>query len=152
MTRLGKRGTDLDAGEAFTLAASAARGATASTNGTAVYMAGERRRFFVLLNVTAAATDVDDTLDVYVDFSLDDSTYYNGGRFTRCLGNGGAKKFFAVWDPTTPGTADIAVTTDAAVSTIRPSVFGPYIRLRWVIVDPGAGAASFTFSVTGFAL
>ena len=152
MSRIGNRGTDLDQGETFTLAASAARGATAVTNGTAVYFGGERQRFIVFLNVTAAATDVTDTLDVYVDFSLDDVTFYNGGHFTQVLGDGGVKAFYMVFDPSNPGTAGIAVATDAAVNTVRPALIGPYVRARWVIVNPGGGAASFTFSITGYAL
>lgn len=152
MPRMGNRGLDLDKGESFTLAASAARTATAGTNGTAYCFDGERHRYIVILNVTAAATDVDDTLDVYVDWSLDDVTYFNGGHFTQVLGNGGVKSFYMVFDPSAPGTAGVALATDAAVNTVRPSLFGPYMRARWVIVNPGAGAASFTFSVLGYAL
>jgi hypothetical protein len=152
MPEIGNRGVDLNQGEAFTLKASAAVGATAGTNGTGVYLAGERLRFIVILDVTAAATDVTDTLDVYVDFSLDDVTYYNGGHFTQVLGNGGAVSFYMVFDAGGPGTAGVAITSDAAANTVRPSLFGPYIRTRYVIVDPGAGAASFTFSVKGYAI
>ena len=151
MPNIGSRGTDLLQGETVTLAASAARGATAGTNGTEVFLAGERKRFIFILDVTAAATDVDDTLDVYIDWSLDNVTYYNGSHFTQVLGNGGAKAFYHVFDASNPGTAGIAVSTDAAVNTVRPSLFGPYVRLRWVIVDPGGAAASFTFSVIGYA-
>ena len=151
MPRMGNRGVDLDQGETFTLAASGARTATAVTYGTAVYFGGERQRFIVFLDVTAAATDIDDTLDVYIDFSLDNVTFYNGGHYTQVLGNGGVKSFYMVFDPSAPGTAGIAVATDAAVNTVRPAMIGPYIRARWVIVNPGGGAASFTFSVLGFA-
>jgi len=151
MPNIGSRGTDLLQGETVTLAASAARGATAGTNGTEVFLAGERKRFIFILDVTAAATDVDDTLDVYVDWSLDNVTYYNGGHFTQVLGNGGAVSFYMVFDPSAGVATDVDVTADQAVSTVVPSLFGPYVRLRWVIVDPGAGAASFTFSVIGYA-
>jgi len=152
MPEISSRGVDLQQGEVVTLAASAARGATAGTNGTEVYIGGERRRYIFILAVTAAATDVDDTLDVYVDWSLDNVTYYNGAHYTQVLGNGGAKSFYVVFDPSAPGTAGVALSTDAAVNTVRPSLFGPYARLRWVIVDPGVGVASFTFSVIGYAL
>lgn len=146
-----ERGVNLEQGEGITLIESAARGATAGTNGTAVYIAGERKRYIFILAVTAAATDVNDTLDVYVDWSLDNSTYYNGGHFTQVLGNGGAKSEYMVFDTTTPGTSAIAISSDAASGAVRPQIFGPYVRLRYVIVDPGAGAASFTFSVIGYA-
>ena len=146
------RGYDLKQGEVLTLKASSIVTATAGTNGTAVYVGGERHRYIFILAVTAAATEVDDTLNVFVDWSIDGTTYYNGGHFTPVLGNGGVKSFFMVFDPSNPGTADIAVATDAADSTVRPSLFGAYVRARWVEVDAGGGASSFTFSVIGYAL
>ena len=152
MSVMSARGVNIEQGEVVTLKASSAVTASAGTNGTAVAILGERRRYIFILAVTAAATEVDDTLNVYVDWSLDNVTYYNGGHFTPVLGNGGAKSFFMVFDPSAPGTADIAVTTDAANSTVRPSLFGAYVRARWVEVDAGGGASSFTFSVIGYAL
>jgi hypothetical protein len=146
------RGADLKQGEVLTLKASSIVTATAGTNGTAVYVGGERTRYIFILAVTAAATEVDDTLNVFIDWSIDGTTYYNGGHFTPVLGNGGVKSFYMVFDPTTPGAADIAVTTDAANSTVRPSLFGAYVRARWVEVDAGGVASSFTFSVIGYAL
>jgi hypothetical protein len=146
------RGANLKQGEVLTLKASSVVTATAGTNGTAVYVGGERTRYIFILAVTAAATEVDDTLNVFIDWSIDGTTYYNGGHFTPVLGNGGVKSFYMVFDPTTPGTADIAVTTDAANSTVRPSLFGAYVRARWVEVDAGGVASSFTFSVIGYAL
>lgn len=146
------RGANLRQGETITLKASGAVTATAGTNGTAVFIGGERTRYIFFLDVTAAATDVDDTLDCYIDWSIDNVTYYNGAHFTQVLGNGGVKSFFVVFDPSNPGTAGIATTADAAVNTVRPSLFGPYVRTRYVVVNPGAGAASFTFSVIGYAL
>lgn len=148
----GLRGVELIQGETFSLAASAARTATAGTNGTAVYFGGERRRLIVLLDVTNCDTDANDTLDVYLDWSFDDVTYYNGAHFTQKVGTDAAFKEYAVFDTTTPGTSTIDVTSDAAVSTVRPQVFGAYLRARWVIVNPGGSAASFTFSVTGWAV
>jgi hypothetical protein len=142
----------LKQGEVITLKASGAVIATAGTNGTAVYIGGERERYIFILAVTAAATDVDDTLDCYIDWSIDNVTYYNGGHFTQVLGNGGVKAFYMVFDPTTPGATDIACSADLAVSTVLPSLFGAYVRTRYVVVNPGAGAASFTFSVIGYAL
>ena len=148
----GSRGAQLHKGEAITLFASAARGATAGTNGTAVQINGERRRYIFILRVTAAATDVDDTLDAFVDWSLDGTTYFNGGHFTQVLGNGGVKSFYMVFDPSNPGVLAIDATADAAAAAVRPALFGAYVRGRYVVVDPGAGAASFTFSLTGYAL
>jgi hypothetical protein len=152
MAIIGSRGVNLEAGEAFTLKASSALGDTAGTNGTGVYIGGERQRYIVVLDVTAGATDAADILNVFIDWSLDDVTYFNGGHFTPVLGNAAVKAFFMVFDPSAPGTADIAITSDAANSTVRPSLFGPYIRARWIIVDGGGHLESFTFSVKGYAI
>jgi hypothetical protein len=48
--------------------------------------------------------------------------------------------------------ADIAFVTDAASGAVRPSLFGPYARARWAIVDGGGGDTSHTFSVSLYAV
>ncbi len=145
------RGVDLTQGETITLAASAAR--TASANGTGVFVGGERKRFIVVNAITASATAAGDTLDVYVDFSLDNTTWYNAVHFTQQAGNGAARTEYAVLDPTTPGISVINVTTDAAAAAVRPALFGPYIRARWALVDGGGDAnTSHTFSVIAYAI
>jgi len=145
----GSRGSKLNAGEVVTLFASAARTVTAGVNGTAVYIGGERLRYMFILAVTAAATDAADTLDVYIDWSIDGVTYYNGGHFTQCLGTGGAVAYCMAFDPSAGLTTDVALAADAAVSTVRPSLFGAYVRGRYTIVDADADA-SFTFSLIGY--
>ncbi len=146
----GLRGVELVQGEAITLAASAAR--TAGANGTAVFLGGERQRFVFLLSVTASATDAGDTLDVYIDWSLDNVTWLNGGHFGQQAGNGAAKKEWMTFDPTNPGTSSIAVTSDAAAGAVRPGVLGPYVRARWAIADSGDANQSHTFSVVGYGI
>lgn len=145
----GPRGVELVQGETITLAASAAH--TASANGTAVQINGERRRFIIVNRITASATDAGDTLDVYVDCSLDGTTWYNAVHFTQQAGNGAARTEYAVLDPSNPGTSVINVTADAAAAAVRPALFGPYIRARWAIVDSGDGNSSHTFSVIAYA-
>jgi hypothetical protein len=148
------RGKNLEQGETITLFASAARTVTAGTNGTAVYVGGERKKYVFLLTLTAAATEVGDTLDVYVDWSIDGTTYVNGAHFTQILGNGAdAQSYYAVFDATTPGTAVIDATSDAAAAAVRPGLFGAYVRGRYVVVEANANAnASFTFSLIGYAI
>jgi hypothetical protein len=136
------------AGLAVTLAASAAR--TLGANGTAVTGCGWFRRLIVLLDVTAAAADAGDTLDVFVDGSVDNLTWFNMAHFPQVLGNGGAKKFVAVLDPSNPGTSVFDVSSDASAGAQRPALFAPYLRVRWAIADSGDGDQSFTFSVTGY--
>jgi hypothetical protein len=153
MTMRGPRGSNLLQGEVITLAALAAR--TAGANGTAVNIAGERRRFVIVNAITVSATDAADTLDVYVDFSLDSAIWYNAVHFTQRAGNLPAtpRTEYAVLDPSNPGTAVINVTADAAAAAVRPALFGPYIRARWAIVDAGgAGDQSHTFSVIAYAV
>lgn len=145
-----ERGVNLEQGEDITLFASAARGASAGTNGTAVEIRGERLSYTFILNVTAAATDVTDTLDVYIDTLFGTATWINCAHFTQCLGNGGAVAYFTVIVPTSMITTD-AVATDCGAGVAR-GVVGSQFRGRYVIVDPGAGAASFTFSLTGYAI
>ncbi len=153
MTIKGPRGVELLAGEAITIFAATTTAAATTTNGTAVYVGGERSRYIFLLNVTAAATDADDTLDVYIDWSLDGTTYINGGHFTQVLGNGGVKKYYMIFDPSAPGTSVIDATSDAASGAVRPAMFGMYVRGRYVCAEgAGGGASGFTFAVSGYAI
>jgi hypothetical protein len=145
------RGIDLLQGEAFTLAASAAR--TADANGDWVFFGGERSRFVFLLDITASATDAGDTLDVYIDVSFDGTnSAANAVHFTQQAGNGAAATEYAVLDTTAPGTSVVTATADAAAGDVRPALFGAYYRARWAVVDSGDANSSHTFSVTGYAI
>lgn len=147
----GPRGVELLQGESITLAASAAR--TTGANGTAVFVGGERGRFLIVNAITASATEAGDTLDVYVDFSLDNVTWYNAIHFTQQAGNGAARTEFAVLDPANPGTSVINITSDAAAGAVRPALFGAYVRARWAIADvTTTGNQSHTFAITAYAL
>ena len=144
------RGVDLTQGEAIALSASSSKVATG--DGTGVFIGGERKRFIVINAITASATAAGDTADVYVDFSLDNVTWYNAVHFTQQAGNGAARTEYAVLDPSAPAAVIIDVTTDAASGVTRPSLFGPYMRARWVLVDGGGGDTSHTFSVIAYAI
>lgn len=135
--------------QSITLAASAAR--TTSANGTAVSGLAPYRRTIAVCTITASATDAGDTLDVYVDVSMDGTTWINAVHFTQQAGNGSAKTMYAVLDPANPGTSVIDVTSDAASGAVRPALWGPYMRARWALVDGSANAnTSHTFSVTAY--
>jgi len=75
-----------------TLQASAAQTATGA--GTAVYLPGMVNGFVFELDLTAAATEVGDTLDVFVQTLVDGTNYVDIAHFTQCLGNGGAKRYY----------------------------------------------------------
>jgi hypothetical protein len=148
----GPRGIELVQGEQFVLEPSSAH-VTIGTNtiGTnRYYVYGERARYIFQCNLTAAANLVGDTLDVYIDAELPDGAWGNAIHFPQMLGNGGAKDYYAVLDASNPGTACIDVTSDAAVNTVRPAVFGPSFRVRYTIA--GGGAQSFTFAVQVYAI
>lgn len=98
------------------------------------------------LNLTAAATDAGDTLDVYVQTTLDaGSSWVDIYHFTQMLGNGGAKKYFGKLQ------ADAALTEFENGSSLSAaggrSIFGDSYRVRWEITDASTQNASFTFSV-----
>lgn len=137
---------------AVTLAASTTDAvAGAGKTLTAVTGLGIYKQLEILLNVTAAAAAAGDTLDVYIDTSIDGGTsIVNVAHFTQVLGNGGAKKFYATLDPSNPGTAVIAVGSDCAAGVVRPSFFGDWMQVRYTIVDGGAHGQSFTFAVTAY--
>jgi hypothetical protein len=142
-----ERGVNLEQGEAISLFASAARTASAGTNGAAVIIQGERCIYTWILDVTAAAVAANDTLDVYVDSLFGAATWINVAHFTQVLGNGGVKQFYTVTVPSGMATTD--ATTDCAAGVAR-GVIGSQFRGRYVIVN--GTAASFTFSLTGYAL
>jgi len=134
------------------LQASKTVSAAGSANEAAVTGLGAYKQALILLDVTAAAAASGDTLDVYVDtLAADGATWLNVVHFTQVLGHGGAKQFWAVLDPGgAPGTAVIAVATDANAGVVRPSMFTDQLRVRHVVADGGAHGQSFTFSVTAF--
>lgn len=110
---------------------------------------GGFHRFEAVLNVTAAATEVGDTLDVFVDCSPDGgTTWINIVHFTQVLGNGGPLTFLAISDDTT-GMEENVTSALAAGAVPRP-LLGNAIRVRHTAVDANANAnAVFAFTVTG---
>jgi hypothetical protein len=110
---------------------------TATGTGTIEADMPETASLMCMLDVTAAATDVDDTLDVFIQ------TRVSGGLAT--LGNGGAKRYYAALGNLL-GQAMFENGTALGAGALR-NIVGDLWRCRWAIVDPGAGAASFTFSV-----
>lgn len=99
------------------------------------------------LNLTAAATDAADTLDVYVDTSMDGGTLWiNIIHFTQLLGNGGAKRETMAINPRgNVGTAPTVTAADLAAAGVRHLLGGQY-RVRYAQVDANANAV-FTFTV-----
>jgi hypothetical protein len=127
------------------LQASAAK--TATGTGTAVSGMGDYRAIEFQCALTAAATASDDTLDVYVQTTLDNGTTWTDVvHFTQMLGDGGAKRYIAkiVWDAALTEFENATALGAAA----QRSLMGDQYRVRWAIVDANTQNASFTFSVT----
>lgn len=105
-----------------------------------------------VLNVSSAATDVGDTLDVYVDTAVGGGStlvWTNVVHFQQVLGNGGAKQYAAV---VTPGasvmTAPVDTSADAAAGAVR-HMLGDQWRYRIVQVDANSNAA-FAMTLRGY--
>jgi hypothetical protein len=126
---------------------------TGSTTGDTVNVASGYVDALFVLDVTAAATEVGDTLDVYVDASPDaGTTWLNVAHFTQKLGNGGATKEVAKISRGVAldnNDATLVVTADAAAAVVRQLFVGNTYRYRSVIVDAGTDNASFTYSLVG---
>ena len=135
--------------KAATLYAAATRAtAIANSAGTAVTDVGRAKRAIVLLDVTAMGGVAGDTLDVFVDVSLDGSKWLNAAHFTQLAGNAAPMSSYVILDPSAPGTAPIVTTSDCGSGVTRPGAWGAYIRGRYTLVDAGAHGQSATFSLT----
>ena len=151
MTLTGPRGINLMQGEQIILKAAGA--VTASANGTAVVMGGERVSYLFMLKITNSDTDAGDTLDVYIDvLAPDESTWINAVHFAQQAGNGSAVTYIAMLTASSTETAPVTVTADAAAGAVRPYVFGSQVRGRWALVDSGDANTSHTFSLIGYAV
>ena len=143
MPNANPRGTK-SANEVVTLATAAAIDAT-STGTTAVKLPVASAYAFVC-DLTAAASAVDDTLNVYVQTKLDGTNYVDVVAFTQILGNGGAKRYIA---KVTPGAVAETMFENAsalAAGSVR-NLGGDDWRVRYVVVN-GAGTHIFSFTVT----
>jgi|SRR6185295_9128788 len=101
-----------------------------------------------LLVVLAAATEVGDTLDVYIQSSIDKNTYDDFIHFTQVLGNGGTKQYIAYWNALMAPEAEIAAPADATMSVgVKQGPIGSTLRVKWKVVDAGTANASFTFAL-----
>lgn len=131
-----------------TLLASAVR-TTTSTGSQAVPLAlpggAAMRGVAFVLNVTAAATEAGDTLDVFVQTQLDGTNWVDVVAFTQVVGNGSTKRYFA---KVVGGVAqdDFENATALTAGSVR-NLMGRQWRVRYVVTDASTDNASFTFSV-----
>ena len=111
---------------------------------------GDWDTILVILDITASATDAGDTLDVFVDVSLEGTTWYNAIHFTQQAGNGSPKKEIAAVNAGWYPTAVVDVTADAASAAVRPGMIGRFVRVRSTVVRLTLEDESHTFSVQAY--
>jgi len=99
------------------------------------------------LDVSAAAKEVGDTLDVAVQTSLDDTNWFDICAFTQVLGNGGAKRHIAKLDASL-AQATFEVASALSAGAIR-NIIGRRLRVKYVTTNDADDPVdtSFTFSV-----
>ena len=131
-----------------TLLASAAR--TASGQDVLVGSFEDVMGGVFYLDVTVAAAAAGDTLDVYVQSAVNTSGGWNDFiHFTQVLGNGGAKQFIATWSPQAASETDVIAPQNGAIAVgVVQNIQAFTWKVKWVIVDSGAGTQSFTFSLS----
>lgn len=126
-----------------TLASITTAGAVSSTNTTSVAIPRPENGMQLVCDLTAAAADVGDTLDIKVQTQLG-GIWVDVCYFTQMLGNGGAKRFGAkLMGQTAFALGDIAGALTAG--NIR-HLLGDAWRVNYVVVDANANSA-FTFAV-----
>jgi len=130
-----------------------------NTNGYSIYpglgykLQQPWKEMIVVVDLTAAATEAGDTLDVYIDTSFDGgSSFINIGHVTQMVGNGGAKKFLMSFKSNPIAASNcVSFTADQSAGAALQNGFGDRIRIRSVVADATTtGNVSFTFSVKAY--
>lgn len=132
--------------DVVTLVASAAR--TADGTSTAVRLPGvDVSGIAFVMDLTNAATDAGDTLNIFVQTKIDGTNWVDVCHFTEILGNGlDTLRFVAKVSAGEPLTMFENATALAAAAVRH--LLGDEWRVRWAIVDSGNANQTFTFSVT----
>ena len=100
----------------------------------------------VLLNVTAGGASSADKLDVFLQDSIDSSTWNDLMRFTQVLGDDPVKKFIAYLSFLGVNAAPMGAPTDGSMSAgVRLGPVANHLRVKYVITN--TGAQTFTFGV-----
>lgn len=120
-------------------------GAKTNIASTPVSIPGTWNAMAFVLDVSAAATAVGDTLNVKVQVRLDGTNWLDVCAFTEVLGNGGAKRHFGKINA---DTAQAMFENGAVLSAgaVR-NMLGESWRVLYTQVDDATQDAAFTFSV-----
>lgn len=130
---------------AVTLLASAAQ--TATNTGTTAVRLPDATAYAFVLDVTNAATDAGDTLDVFIQTKLDGTNWVDVVHFTQVLGNGSNTLRFISKITGDVATAEFNNATALGAAAVR-NLIGDEWRVRFAVVDSGDANQTFTFSVT----
>lgn len=133
--------------EATTLAAAATTDTTAGATGDAVRLPVAPAYAFIL-DVTAAATDAGDTLDVQVQTLIDGTNWIPVVHFTQCIGTGGAKRYVAKICPRSTAQAEFESSATLTAGNVR-HLAGDAWRVQYVQVNTSTNNDAFTWSVVG---
>lgn len=98
------------------------------------------------LDVTAAATEAGDTLDVFIQTTVDGTNWIDVVAFTQVTGDGGAKRHVAkILRAASESMFEASATLSAG--SVR-NLLGQKYRARWDVTDVATlSNQSFTFSV-----
>jgi len=130
------------------LLASAARTSSPLTgSGNTAVFPGSIQGVNLTLDVTAAANDAGDKLDVYVQTKPDGTNWLDVCRFAQVLGTStGIRKHAKI----IANAASTEFGTSALSASQKRNVVGSEWRARWVVTAAATtGNESFTFSVVG---
>lgn len=131
----------------YTFLAAAAR--TASGVGSSISLPKNLKALLFLLKVTNADTDAGDTLNIYIQESLDGGTTWNDRvSFTQVIGTDSASAIKAAINCEVAPETELGAQADAslAAGSVLQGPVAPLIRPKWIIVD-GDGDATFTFGI-----
>jgi len=130
--------------DVISLMDSAAKTLTGASD--AVRLPGMVNAFAFTLNLTNAATDNADTLDVKVQTKIDGTNWVDVAAFTQILGDGANAQRYTM--KIVAGAAQAILTTTATLAADAVQhILGDEWRVRWLITDVDVDA-TFTFGVT----
>ena len=112
------------------------------------FACGLAKRIVVVCSVANASTDAEDTLDNYIDMSIDGSVWYNVIHFTQTVGTDADIVETAILDASNPGTDVVDITTECVAGKVRPASAGNFIRARAVVVADEDDQEDQSFDVT----
>ena len=120
---------------------------TADGNGPAVLIRGQRQGVLFEFDLTNAATDLADTLDVFIQaLAPDNENWVDVVHFTQIVGNGAnTQRYFAKINSDLT-TAEFENASALGAAAVRNLMSRQY-RVRWVIADSGDADQTFTFAV-----